>query len=45
VDIEVVAGGAPVVEGAGLGRGRVWQGDDGADAGDDDGRVESVVLS
>jgi len=40
-----VAGGAPIVEGTGFGRGRIWWVDDRADACDGHGRVVPVVLS
>jgi hypothetical protein len=45
MDVEVVAGGPAVVEGPGFGGCGVGQVDDWAEAGDDDGRVLSVVLS
>lgn len=45
VDVEVVTGGSAVVEGSGFRCGGVGQIDDGAEAGDDDGRVLPVVLS
>lgn len=45
MQVEVVAGGSPVVESARFGSGGVGQVDDRAEAGDDDGWVLAVVLA